>query len=499
MAIPKICGIETEYGIIARGVDMSAVAASSVLVNAYAGRDFASTWDFSAERPFVDAREERSLGSSFPEIEYQQANTVLTNGARYYVDHAHPEVSSPECRTALEAVQWDLAADEIMRRSMDKANGALADGAEIVVYKNNSDGKGNSYGCHENYLVDRGIPFGRLAAAATVHFVTRQVFCGAGKLGTEAGHAVGGDMYQVSQRADFFEEEVGLETTVRRPIVNTRDEPHADAARFRRLHVIVGDANMSEVATLLKVGTTAIVLSMIEDSVFPMDLVLRSPVEAIRRISANPGLTELVETADGRRMTALDIQHSILEHARTWTNRFGLESVGVECGSLVLDEWGRVLDDLSRDPGSASDRVDWVAKQTMIESYASSRDVPRGDARLKAIDIQYHDLRPGRTLADKADLRRLIDPVDAMTAVAEPPVSTRAFFRGRVLARWPESVVAANWDSLVLDVGADVLVRVPMDDPLRGTHDLVARILDEAATPADLVRALEIRRDDMTA
>lgn len=499
MAIPKICGIETEYGILARGVDMSAVAASTILVNAYAGRDFASTWDFSAERPFVDAREELRFGSSFPEIEYQQANTVLTNGARFYVDHAHPEVSSPECRTALEAVRWDVAADEIMRRSMTKASDALGDGAEIVVYKNNSDGKGNSYGCHENYLVDRTIPFGMLAAAVTAHFVTRQVFCGAGKLGREVGTSIDGDRFQVSQRAEFFEEEVGLETTVRRPIVNTRDEPHADATRFRRLHVIVGDANMSEVATLLKVGTTAIVLAMIEDSVFPMDLILRAPVDAIRRISADPGLTEAVETADGRFMTALEIQLVLHERACTWAERNGLEAVGVECGNLVLEEWGRVLDDLSRDPAAARDRVDWVAKQTMIESYSSTRGAAPGDARLKAIDIQYHDLRPGRTLADKAGLRRLIDTDAVMSAVTEPPVSTRAFFRGRVLARWPEAVVAANWDSLVLDVGADVLVRVPMDDPLRGTHDHVARIVEESATPADLVRSLGIRRDDMTA
>lgn len=499
MAIPKICGIETEYGVLARGVDMSAVAASTVLVNAYAGRDFSSTWDFSAERPFVDAREDRTFSSSFPEIEYQQANTVLTNGARYYVDHAHPEVSSPECRTALEAVRWDLAADEVMRRSMLKSSEALGDGAEIVVYKNNSDGKGNSYGCHENYLVDRKVPFGHLAAAISVHFVTRQVFCGAGKLGSEIGPVAGNGLFQISQRADFFEEEVGLETTVRRPIVNTRDEPHADATRYRRLHVIVGDANMSEVATLLKVGTTAIVLSMIEDSAFPMDLVLRSPVEAIRRISSDPGLTGAVETVDGRRMTGLDIQRVLHERACIWAERHGLESVGVECGAFVLEEWGRVLDDLSRDPSTTKDRVDWVAKQILIEAYASTRGVPRGDARLKMIDIQYHDLRPGRGLAEKAALRRLIDTDDVLSAVVAPPMSTRAYFRGRVLARWPGSVVAANWDSLVLDVGADVLVRVPMDDPLRGTHDLLAHILDEVATPADLVRALGIRRDDTTA
>lgn len=496
MAIPKICGIETEYGILARGVEMSAVAASTVLVKAYAGHDFASAWDFSAERPFVDAREDRAFGSTFPEVEYQQANTVLTNGARYYVDHAHPEVSSPECRTALEAVRWDLAADQIMRRSMVKAAEVLGEGAEIVVYKNNSDGKGNSYGCHENYLVDRNVPFGHLAAAVTAHFVTRQVFCGAGKLGREVGPAVDDRPFQISQRAEFFEEEVGLETTVRRPIVNTRDEPHADATRYRRLHVIVGDANMSEVATLLKVGTTAIILSMIEDSCFPMDVVLANPVEAIRRVSFDPDLAETVETLGGRRVTALDIQRRLHEHAVLWAEQYGLESVGVECGSLVIDEWGRVLDDLSRDPDSTNDRVDWVAKRSLIDAYARTRDVPPGDARLKAIDIQYHDLRPVRGLAEKIGLQRLIEPEAVTSAISEAPLNTRAYFRGGVLARWPEAVVAANWDSVVLDVGADALVRVPMDDPLRGTHDLVARVLDDAASPMDLVGALGLGTDD---
>ena len=207
-------------------------------------------------------------------------NTVLTNGARYYVDHAHPECSTPECRTPSEAVRYDRAAEEIMRASMERAKALLAPDGEIVVYKNNSDGKGNSYGCHENYLVDRGVPFGQLVTQITPHFVTRQVFAGAGKVGCESPGSTPGDVaYQLSQRADFFEEEVGLETTLKRPIVNTRDEPHCDATKYRRLHVIVGDANMSEMATFLKVGTTAIVLAMIEDGAVGDELVLAHPVK----------------------------------------------------------------------------------------------------------------------------------------------------------------------------------------------------------------------------
>jgi proteasome accessory factor A len=193
---------------------------------------------------------------------------VLTNGARYYVDHAHPELSTPECADALSVVLQDRAAEMILIESMEAANEFLPEDQELVVYKNNSDGKGNSYGCHENYLMDRSTPFGRIVQHATTHFVTRQVFTGAGKVGCELPHRDRSHIeFQLTQRADFFEEEVGLETTLKRPIINTRDEPHADPLRYRRLHVIVGDANLCEVATFLKLGTTAIVLGMVEDDV----------------------------------------------------------------------------------------------------------------------------------------------------------------------------------------------------------------------------------------
>ena len=221
-------------------------------------------------------------------------NAVLTNGARYYVDHAHPEYSTPECSDPLQAVLFDKAGERILARSMDAARRLLPAGQEIVVYKNNSDGKGNSYGCHENYLVDRNVPFAMLVRNLMPWFVTRQVFTGAGKVGAENGaDAVD---YQISQRADFFEEEVGLETTLKRPIVNTRDEPHADPQKYRRLHVIVGDANLCEVATFLKVGTTAIVLAMIEDGFIDKDLSIASPVPSMRTVSHDPTLPR-----DGRR------------------------------------------------------------------------------------------------------------------------------------------------------------------------------------------------------
>jgi proteasome accessory factor A len=247
-------GIETEYGVTLRGApDPNPVVASSLLINGYVEQRRVG-WDFEDETPGRDARGFARDGSQPPEVETHLVNAVLTNGARYYVDHAHPEYSTPECSDPLQAVLYDKAGERILARSMDAARRLLPAGQEIVVYKNNSDGKGNSYGCHENYLVDRNVPFAMLVRNLLPWFVTRQVFTGAGKVGAENG-ADPAD-YQLSQRADFFEEEVGLETTLKRPIVNTRDEPHADPQKYRRLHVIVGDANLCEVATFLKVGTT---------------------------------------------------------------------------------------------------------------------------------------------------------------------------------------------------------------------------------------------------
>jgi len=220
MALPKVCGIETEYGIVVRGADDNPVTASSLLINAYLA-DVARRrvgWDFEDEQPANDARGPAPEHSMAPEVETTLVNAVLTNGARFYVDHAHPEISIPEVRTAREAVVWDRAADEIVRRAMVAARSMLPDGAEIIIHKNNSDGKGNSYGCHENYLVARDLPFGRLTRQITPHFVTRQVFCGAGKVGCELPGRNAADVpFQLSQRADFFEEEVGLETTLKPP------------------------------------------------------------------------------------------------------------------------------------------------------------------------------------------------------------------------------------------------------------------------------------------
>ena len=495
MAIPKVCGIETEYGIQVLDGDPNPIAASSVLINAYA-QDVARQqvgWDFEDESPGNDARGYAREGSMAPQVETHLLNTVLTNGARFYVDHAHPEFSTPECSDALECVRYDRAGELILIRSMVAADASVPDGRRFVVYKNNSDGKGNSYGCHENYLMDRAAPFNRIVQGVTPHFVTRQLYAGAGKVGSEtATHEGRRTGFQLSQRSEFFEERVGLETTLKRPIVNTRDEPHADPHRYRRLHVIVGDANLAEVATFLKVGTTSLVLAMIEDDVSgDRDLELADPVRAMHEVSFDRTFTRPLPMADGTTATALSIQWELFTRARKYADDRGLACMGSEeVGTEVLRRWESVLHGLETDPMSLARQLDWVAKLQLMEAYRERHGCGWEDQRMAALDLQYHDLRPARSLFARLDTEHLVDEASVAEAVTVPPRGTRAWFRGQCLTRWPAAVVTANWDSLVFDLGTDPLRRVPMMDPLRGTADHVDELLQQSASPAELLDRL---------
>jgi Pup amidohydrolase len=495
VAIPKVCGIETEYGIHVVHGDPNPIAASSVLINAYA-RDVArqqTGWDFEDEAPGNDARGFAREGSMPPQVETHLVNTVLTNGARYYVDHAHPEFSTPECRDALECLRYDRAGELILIRSMEAADLSSHDGSKLVIYKNNSDGKGNSYGAHENYLMDRAAPFNRIVAGITPHFVTRQIFAGAGKVGAEtATHDDTKVDFQLSQRAEFFEEQVGLETTLKRPIVNTRDEPHADPHRYRRLHVIVGDANLAEVATFLKVGTTSLVLAMIEDDVSgSRSLTLADPVTAMHEVALDRTFTRPLLMADGSTATALAIQWELFSLARKYADDEGLESLGDESvGQQVLARWEQILHGLETDPMSLARQLDWVAKLQLIEAYRDRHGLDWGSQRLAALDLQYHDLRPAKSLFARLDTERLVAEESVVAAVTEPPRGTRAWFRGECLKKWPAAVVTANWDSLVFDLGTDPLRRVPMMDPLKGTAEHVEGLLQSCASPSELLDRL---------
>jgi proteasome accessory factor A len=294
----------------------------------------------------------------------------------------------------------------------------------------------------------------------------------------------------LSQRADFFEVEVGLETTLKRPIINTRDEPHADPERYRRLHVIVGDANLSDTATYLKMGTTALVLALLEAGrLSDLDLWPQSPVREMHAVSHDTNLGHLVELADGRRMTAMDIQRVLLDRAHSFCT--DPDPVTRD----VLEQWGSVLDDLAKDPLICADRVDWVAKGTLLDGFRRRESLDWSSPRLQLIDLQYSDLRPDRGLAAKLEqkgrLVRMFDDSTVTDAITCPPTDTRAYFRGECIRRFPESVAAASWDSLVFDLpGRESLLRVPMIDPLRGTHEHVHELLEGSADAEALVGSL---------
>jgi proteasome accessory factor PafA2 len=500
MSVRRVMGIETEYGISVPGQPgANAMVSSSQVVNAYqaatAARARRARWDFEEENPLRDARgfdlaREAADSAQLTDEDLGLANVILTNGARLYVDHAHPEYSAPECTNPLDAVLWDKAGERVMAEAAAKA-ASMPGGPSIQLYKNNTDNKGASYGCHENYLMSRNTPFADIVRHLTPFFVSRQVVCGAGRVGRGADGREEG--FQISQRADFFEVEVGLETTLKRPII-TRDEPHADPDKYRRLHVIIGDANMSEVSTYLKLGTTALVLAMIEDRFLAGDLSVEAPVAELRAISHDPSCRHLLTLRDGRKMTAVQLQMEYLELARKYTeDKYGTDVD--EATADVLSRWESVLSRLAEDPMQCSRELDWVTKLEIVEGYRTRDGLAWDHPRLQLVDLQFSDVRPDRglynRLAARGRVARLIDEPAIERAMVEPPDDTRAYFRGRCLQQYPEAVAAASWDSVIFDIpGHESLQRVPTLEPLRGTRAHVGGLLDRCHTAAELVSAL---------
>jgi len=499
MTVRRVMGIETEYGISVPGhPNANAMLTSSQIVNAYAAamhRARRARWDFEEENPLRDARgfdlaREVADSSQLTDEDIGLANVILTNGARLYVDHAHPEYSAPEVTNPRDAVLWDKAGERIMAEAAERA-AALPGAQPIHLYKNNTDNKGASYGTHENYLMKRETAFSDIVRHLTPFFVSRQVFAGAGRVGIgQDGREHG---FQLSQRADFFEVEVGLETTLKRPIINTRDEPHADADKYRRLHVIIGDANLSEIATYLKMGTTSLVLAMIEEKVFTGELGVADPVSELKSVSHDPTLQHLIRLRDGRRLTALDLQWAYYERARAFVeDRYGQDAD--EQTLDVLDRWEDVLDKLGRDPMLCSDSLDWVAKLRLLEGYRERENLGWSSPKLQLVDLQYADVRPEKglyhRLVARGSMKTLLDPEEVQRAMYEPPVDTRAYFRGRCLAQYASEVVAASWDSVIFDVGRESLVRVPMMEPERGTKKHVGALFDKCESAKDLLEVI---------
>jgi Pup amidohydrolase len=490
-------GVETEYGIAVTGpVEVNPVRASALIVEAQRSPGQRPVgWDYTDEQPDRDARS-TPLRPAPREVVLDPsgaANLVLTNGARLYVDHAHPEYATPECSNARDLLIWDIAGERIVEDSARRVEALLPEGSRVHVHKNNTDGKGAAYGTHENYLVPREVPFGLLTRQLLPMFVSRAIITGAGRVGGEPGEGRGDVAFQLSQRADFFEVEVGLETTVRRPLMNTRDEPHADPALYRRLHVINGDANLCEVAGLVKVGAMLLVLRAAASGLLPVPPELADPVSAFRTVSRDLTMRAMLPLADGRHMRALDLQELYLECSRAVVARDGHDGAS----ELVLERWGQLLEAGRRDGAAGLEgSCDWATKLALIGAFRDRHGAAPDDARVRMIDLQYHDVRRDKGLYHRlvaaGRVERLVEEREVQHAITVPPADTRAWFRGSCIRRFPEAVVAAGWDSLVLDTAAQGLARLPMDDPGLGTEALTGDALAAARDVDDLLERLGV-------
>ncbi|WP_280453060.1 depupylase/deamidase Dop, partial [Nocardia cyriacigeorgica] len=401
---------------------------------------------------------------------------------------AHPEYSAPEVTDPLDAVIWDKAGERVMEAAARHAS-SVPGAPRLQLYKNNVDGKGASYGTHENYLMNRDTPFNSIIVGLTPFFVSRQVICGSGRVGIgQSGDHAG---FQLSQRSDYIEVEVGLETTLKRGIINTRDEPHADADKYRRLHVIIGDANLAEMSTYLKVGTTALVLDLIESGEDLSDLQLARPVTAVHTISHDPTLRATVALADGRELTGLALQRLYHERVAKFVHREGNDDPRV---ADILDNWAMVLDLLERDPMECANLLDWPAKLRLLEGMRSREGLNWGAPKLHLMDLQYSDVRLDKGLYNRlvarGSMKRLVSEQQVLDAMTNPPTDTRAYFRGECLRRFGADIAAASWDSVIFDLGGDSLVRIPTLEPRRGTKAHVGKLLDGVDTAAELVEQL---------
>jgi Pup amidohydrolase len=465
----RVFGLETEFGITVNGTDVVDVVTESIeLVRRYTEHGALMKWDYDLEDPHRDARGFRAREllqdtdeSAYYEIDKNRplsfeeikSDLVLSNGARFYNDHAHPEYSTPECTTLQQIVAQEKAGERIVAECARRRNLKLPEGQEIRLYKNNTDFAGHSYGCHDNYLMRRDIAWDRIVTAILPFLITRQIFAGAGKMGVEGENTASQPgVFQISQRADFFSVVVSIDTMNRRPLINTRDEPHVDPNRYRRFHVILGDSNMSEWATALKIGTTALVLDLIERGQAPQ-LELAQPIDANKSISRDQTYDWIIELRDGRKISAIDVQRIYLRAAA----KIGAESQDDD-QRWVLQEWESVLNDLERDVMLARDRVDWVAKKFLLDALQQGEQLSWNDPWLQSVDLEYHnvDLETGLyyELVRQGAIRRIVSEEDIKTSIFAPPETTRAFFRGRSVAKFNDQIASLQWDEIVFANGA---------------------------------------------
>jgi proteasome accessory factor A len=408
----------------------------------------------------------------------RSSNVFLRNGARLYLDvGSHPEYATPECDNLIDLVTHDKAGERILEGLLDDADRRLREegiAGDIYLFKNNTDSAGNSYGCHENYSVGRHGEFGRLADILIPFLVTRQIICGAGKVLQTPRGAV----YCVSQRAEHIWEGVSSATTRSRPIINTRDEPHADAERFRRLHVIVGDSNMSETTMLLKVGATDLVLRMVEAGTVMRDLTLENPIRAIRDVSHDMTGRFRVRLANGREMSALEIQWEYLNRAREFTGKNGLDPIS----KRVLEMWERALSAIGDgDLDRIAREIDWVTKFQLIERYRAKRDLPLSAPRIAQLDLAYHDVHRGRglyyLLQNSGAVDRVTTDLKIFEAKSVPPQTTRARLRGEFIRRAQEKRRDFTVDWVHLKLNDQAQRTVLCKDPFRSVDERVDKLI----------------------
>mgnify|MGYP003963300383 FL=1 len=453
MSVPLL-GLETEYGIVREDLENSdPVEESMKLLQACERKSVFCKWAYSQENSHLDMRgfrvtslaqdeeedafcaEDRKRSYSYLDM---KCDRVLTNGARFYNDHTHPEYSTPECNSVLSLVAHDVAGERIVAECVAIRNRELG-GNSLQVFKNNTDYSGHSYGTHDNYLIPRETPFEDVVNGLAPFLVTRQLYAGAGKVGSENADDFQG--LQLAQRSDFIETLLSIETMTKRPLINTRDEPHAVSSRYRRLHLILGDANMSAYATALKVGSTVLVLNLIASGEKLADLELADPVADVLRVSLDR--TTALQRKTGGTITALEIQEAYVEAAEKAFAGKNRE------GDWILAEWKRTLDELRHSPEKLSDRIDWAIKEKLFTEFMQSEGIGWEDPWLKSLDLEYHNLDPERGLylglQQEGAVHSLLNEKEIARAMESPPDGTRAKIRGQAVAQDAENIKSIHW------------------------------------------------------
>jgi proteasome accessory factor A len=453
----RLFGIETEYGIVVEGLGANDWIAESIGVVRSCPIPSVGGWNYRGEDPRRDMRgftvEHLSTnpddaqfdppGAPVRTREEERSDRILSNGARFYNDHGHPEYSTPECRSLKDLVAHDKAGERIAFASAQKH--AKQRNRAVSLYKNNTDFHGASYGTHEGYLMKRDVPTDVLIQSLLPFFATRQIYAGAGKVGVENDSTVHKAPYQISQRADYFSVEASVDTLHNRPLVNTRDEPHATPRHYRRLHVICGDANMSEYATALKVGTTALVLQLLERGLRPA-IRLAHPIAAAKQVSRDITLKKTLECAASPSMTAIEIQWLYQQEAE---RQLAGQSEEMD---WVLQEWSAVLKALETNISSLADRLDWVAKYQLLNDFREGEGLKWSDPYLQSLDLAYHDIDPEQGLfyglEQAGAMRRIVTEAHICSAMTCPPSNTRAFLRGQFVSKFPQAIRSIGWNGV---------------------------------------------------